>query len=81
LAQKLEYFNESLRPSTLVVRGDCRTGGGVRLSERWPPSNLNISLIVVDFAQRKFVNDVSFGSEVRISATTLPQYLLLSAVG
>jgi hypothetical protein len=29
---------------------------------------------VTDFAQQKFVIDVSFGSEVRISATTLPQF-------
>jgi hypothetical protein len=30
---------------------------------------------VTDFIQQKFVNDVSFGSEVRILATTLPQFL------
>jgi hypothetical protein len=35
----------------------------------------------VDFIQRKFVSDVSFGSEVRILATTLPQFFLLSVVG
>jgi hypothetical protein len=31
---------------------------------------------VTDFIQQKFVNDVSFGSEVRILATTLPQFHL-----
>lgn len=29
---------------------------------------------VIDSAQQIFVNDVSFGSEVRILATTLPQF-------
>jgi hypothetical protein len=29
---------------------------------------------VIDFATQKVVNDVSFGSEVRILATTLPQF-------
>ena len=29
---------------------------------------------VIDFSQRQFVNDVNFGSEVSILATTLPQF-------
>jgi hypothetical protein len=37
------------------------------------PSVDNTQLI--DFTQRESVNDVSFGSEVRIPATSLPQFL------
>jgi len=34
---------------------------------------------VIDFAQQKFVNDVSFGSQVRLFffSKTLPQFLLM----
>jgi hypothetical protein len=35
---------------------------------------------VIDSAQQKFVSDVSFGSEVRILATTLPQFSLANFI-
>jgi hypothetical protein len=39
-----------------------------------PPGMENTQ--VIDSAQQKFVNDVSFGSQVRVLATTMPQFLL-----
>jgi hypothetical protein len=35
---------------------------------------------VIDLIQQRFVNDVGFGSEVRILATTLPHFFYTGAL-